>query len=188
MPWACRNCVGSIMGLDDIDAEATRQYADGMPLYMDRHDLSNTTAADVADAHLKDIDAEARFGVRYVTYWFDYDRQTAFCLADGPNRESVNAVHRASHGLVAHEIIEVDARNVEQFLGPVREHPPGDAYIDAAFRTIMFTDIEGSTGITRRLGDRGAMEVLRVHDRIVQSAIAANGGTEEAVRVFEVTA
>ncbi len=116
-----------------------------MPLYMDRHDLSNTTAADVADAHLKDIDAEARFGVRYVTYWFDYDRQTAFCLADGPNRESVNAVHRASHGLVAHEIIEVDARNVEQFLGPVREHPPGDAYIDAAFRTIMFTDIEGST-------------------------------------------
>jgi len=166
------------MGLNDIDAEATRQYAGGMPLYMDRHDLSNTTAADVADAHLKDIHAEARFGVRYVTYWFDYDRQTAFCLADGPNRESVTAVHRASHGLVAHEIIEVDARNVEQFMGPVREHPPGDAYIDAAFRTIMFTDIEGSTDITRRLGDRGAMEVLRVHDRIVRSALAANGGTE----------
>ena len=44
--------------------------------------------------------------------------------------------------------------------------------------TIMFTDIEGSTEMTERLGDRRAQEVLRVHNAIVREQVGAFGGFE----------
>lgn len=149
-----------------------------MPLYLDRHELSGATAADVAAAHVKDMAVQGQYGVQYLTYWFDYDRQRAFCLASGPDREAVIAVHRDSHGLVPSEVIEVDGVEVQRFLGKMEEHALGEAYVETAFRTILFTDIVGSTKLTQRLGDRGAMELVRVHDRIVRKAIDAHGGLE----------
>ena len=44
--------------------------------------------------------------------------------------------------------------------------------------TIMFSDIEGSTALTDRLGDRRWMELLGVHNRIVREAVTAHGGYE----------
>ena len=44
--------------------------------------------------------------------------------------------------------------------------------------TILFTDVEGSTALTQRLGDAGAREVMREHERIVREALAAHGGSE----------
>lgn len=149
-----------------------------MPLYLDRHELSDATAADVAAAHVKDLALQGQYGVQYLTYWFDYDRQRAFCLASGPDREAVIAVHRDSHGLVPSEVIEVDGDEVQRFLGRMQEHTLGEAYVETAFRTILFTDIVGSTKLTQKLGDRGAMELVRAHDRIVRRAIDTNGGLE----------
>ena len=149
-----------------------------MPLYMDRHELTGATAAEVAAAHVKDLQVQDRFGVRYLTYWFDYDRGRAFCLADGPNREAVENVHRSSHGLVAPDVIEVDGRSVARFLGPITDRAPGEAYVETAFRAILFTDMEGSTDLTQRLGDRGAMELVRTHDSVVRHSLSAHGGTE----------
>ena len=45
-----------------------------MPYYMDRHDLPGATAEDVAAAHVQDLATQDRFGVKYLSYWFDYDR------------------------------------------------------------------------------------------------------------------
>jgi class 3 adenylate cyclase len=149
-----------------------------MPYFMDRHELSGTTAADVASAHLRDLEVQDRYGVQYVNYWFDYDRQAAFCLARGPHREAVDAVHREAHGMVANEVIEVDYAAVEAFLGRVVGHPPGEAYVDSAFRAILFTDLEGSTRLTQALGDEGAMAIIRRHDAVVRAALAATGGVE----------
>ena len=42
--------------------------------------------------------------------------------------------------------------------------------------SFLFTDIEGSTSLLQRLGDRGYREVLDAHDRLLQSAFAAHGG------------
>jgi class 3 adenylate cyclase len=42
-----------------------------MPLYIDRHDLADATAADVAAAHMRDLEVQDGFGVRFVTYWFE---------------------------------------------------------------------------------------------------------------------
>jgi class 3 adenylate cyclase len=150
----------------------------GVPIYMDRHEFTGLTAEEAAAAHLRDLEVQGRFGVRFLTYWFDVERQTAFCLAIAPDKEAVEGVHRASHGFMAYQIIEVDLSMVERFMGGIVQHPPGEPYVDTAFRTILFTDIEGSTSLTQELGDARAMAVLRTHDAIVREAVAVNGGSE----------
>jgi class 3 adenylate cyclase len=145
---------------------------------MDRHEFSGLTASVAAEAHLQDLEIQAEFGVRFLTYWFDDQRQTAFCLADAPSADAVEAVHRASHGLAVFQIIEVDPGMVARFMGGITEHPPGEAYVETAFRTILFTDIVDSTSLTQRLGDARAMEVLRAHDEIVARALDRRGGSE----------
>jgi len=47
-----------------------------------------------------------------------------------------------------------------------------------AFRTILFTDVEGSTVLTDRLGDAKARELLREHERITREALKAHDGSE----------
>ena len=47
-----------------------------------------------------------------------------------------------------------------------------------AMRTILLTDVEGSTALTRRLGDAKARELLREHERMVREALKAHGGSE----------
>lgn len=42
--------------------------------------------------------------------------------------------------------------------------------------TIMFSDIEGSTELNHRMGDRGWVQVLARHDRILTKAIEAHAG------------
>jgi len=44
--------------------------------------------------------------------------------------------------------------------------------------TILFTDMEGSTVFTQRLGDAKAQEVVRTHNRIVRDALKACSGSE----------
>jgi class 3 adenylate cyclase len=43
---------------------------------------------------------------------------------------------------------------------------------------ILFTDMEGSTSLTQRVGDAKAQEVLRTHNRIVREALKAHDGSE----------
>jgi class 3 adenylate cyclase len=44
--------------------------------------------------------------------------------------------------------------------------------------TILFTDIEGSTALTQRLGDARARELMREHERLTREALKAHGGAE----------
>jgi class 3 adenylate cyclase len=44
--------------------------------------------------------------------------------------------------------------------------------------TLMFSDMEGFTAMTERLGDLGAREVIRDHNRIVREQVATHGGHE----------
>lgn len=149
-----------------------------MPLFMDRHDLAGATAADIAMDHIRDVEVQDRYGVRYVSYWFDYERQAAFCLVDSPSPQAAEAVHRESHGMLANQIIEVKPEQVRAYLGRARAAPLGEPYVETAFRSILFTDIEGSTALTQRLGDSKAMQVLRRHDDIVREALREAEGNE----------
>ena len=51
-------------------------------------------------------------------------------------------------------------------------------YVEAAFRTILFTDIVESTSMTQRLGDAGAMAMVRAHDEIVRGTLEHHRGSE----------
>lgn len=149
-----------------------------MPLYLDRHDLDGAGPADVAAAHQLDLEVQSKHGVRYLSYWFDYERQHAFCLVEAPSPDAAESVHREAHGMIPLDIIEVEQEQLDDFLATPPHFPPGEAYEASAFRTIFFTDIVGSTALTQRLGDSAAMAVLRRHDQAVRDSLRQWRGRE----------
>lgn len=82
-------------------SERKSRQAPTVGLVLDRHDAPGATAAEIAAAHDLDLAVQDKYGVRYVTYWLDEGDAAEFCLAEGPDRESLEAVHRDAHGLVA---------------------------------------------------------------------------------------
>ena len=79
-----------------------------MPLYMDvHHHVEGLTAEAVEGAHQRDLEVQAKYGVKYLKYWFDEATGKVFCLVEAPSKEAAEAVHREAHGLVADEITEV---------------------------------------------------------------------------------
>lgn len=148
-----------------------------MPLFMDRHDVPNATAQDVAAAHAADIAPGTRHGVQFLSYWFDPDLSSVFCFARADAPESVEAVHREAHGLIPNQIISVSEDNVLRFLGKIQE-PRDASQVTSAFRTILFTDLEGSTALLESMGEAAYMVVLTEHDLIIRKAIVSTGGRE----------
>ncbi|HWS48109.1 MAG TPA: nickel-binding protein [Acidimicrobiia bacterium] len=148
-------------------------------MFLDRHDAPGVSAQDLAEAHRQDVAVQDGHGVRYHTYWFDPANGSVFCLAEGPTREAVEAVHRDSHGLLAGTVLELDPMApLNAFLGEVPQHPVGTAYTAPAMRAIVFTDICGSVAQTHELGDDGHMALLREHDSIVRESLSAHAGRE----------
>jgi len=68
---------------------------------------------------------------------------------------------------------------IDEFLGEGEPSPAGaEAHAAGGLCTILFTDVEGSTALTERLGDAKARQVLRNHEHIVREALRAHGGAE----------
>jgi class 3 adenylate cyclase len=89
------------------------------------------------------------------------------------------AVLEGASGGYAVEDWEAVLAAVDDFLGEAEEAPAvAEPPAAGAFRTILFTDVEGSTALTERVGDAKAREVLRAHERIVREALQAHGGSE----------
>ena len=148
-----------------------------MPLFMDRHDVPGVTAEQVAQAHLADLDVGAKFGVQFLAYWFDAEQSQAFCLAKAPTADSLTVVHKATHGLIPNEIIGVSEDNVLRLLGRMSETGAETRAVNP-FRTILFTDLEGSTSILQAVGQAAFMVLLTEHDLIIRRALVASHGRE----------
>ncbi|MBI1816733.1 MAG: protein kinase [Deltaproteobacteria bacterium] len=69
--------------------------------------------------------------------------------------------------------IEVVAADVQRHRPDLRSVAASDGSV-----TLMFSDIEGSTVINERLGDRKWLDVLRAHNAIVREHVAAHNGVE----------
>ena len=158
-----------------------------MPLYMDIHKLEpGTTLEDVTKAHSADVETQKKYGVEYHKYWFNESAGKVFCICDAPNSEAAVRVHQEAHGLLAERIIEVEPDLAEAFLGGGEINPNGAAVVpgggtdarDPGIRTILFTDIVGSTALTQSVGDDAAMALIKMHDTIVRDALAEFGGRE----------
>lgn len=79
-----------------------------MPLYLDEHEhIPNLTADALAQAHARDVEVGAAYGVSYLRYWFDEATGKVFCLVDAPSADAAEDVHREAHGLLADRLVEV---------------------------------------------------------------------------------
>lgn len=154
-----------------------------MPIFMDVHpDLGDATPEDVAEAHRRDLAIQDQFGVQFLSYWVNGPDGKAFCLAESPDADSLVSCHKAAHGLMPHELIEVSAPMLSGFLGDTSKDADERAMVegdyDTGLRAIMFTDIEGSTDVSTKHGDATAVELVRRHDGIVRAALDGGDGRE----------
>jgi class 3 adenylate cyclase/pimeloyl-ACP methyl ester carboxylesterase len=69
---------------------------------------------------------------------------------------------------------------IDDFLGVAPSSPAARSGLSTApgLRTILFTDLEGHTGMMSRLGDVRGREVLREHERLTREALRHHGGSE----------
>jgi class 3 adenylate cyclase len=169
--------------MPDGDAEAIRQFNE-----MQRISASPENAAALLSA-MRDTDvSELLSQVRPPTL-------VVHCRGDAivpfeAGRELAAAIPGArflpldgrNHAILPHEpAAEALGKAVDEFLGEGEEGAPAapePSRQAGGLVTILFTDVEGSTALTQRLGDAKAQEVLRTHNRIVRDALKAHTGSE----------
>ncbi len=156
-----------------------------MPLYMDVHIVPGANARDVAEAHQMDLNIQEEYKCKAMTYWVDEGRETIFCLIEASEKNAVEQMHRAAHGLVPNKIIEVNSAVVESFLG--RIYDPADAEIsdsgmkifnDPSFRTLLVTTIIDPVLLQYKLGKEKANELLSNYSRVMRTNLALYDGRE----------
>ena len=86
----------------NADEAATR-------MFMDVHQLDSVTAEAVADAHLKDLAVQDKYGVNFIRYWVDEDNAKVYCLSEAHDAKAVSSAHTEAHGLVPQNVHEVTA-------------------------------------------------------------------------------
>ena len=91
--------------------------------------------------------------------------------------DRVKEVYQVAHGMLPSDIIPRDRVTVGMFLGRIVD-PAMSGEARYSFRVVMFTCMEGSTELTRRLCDARAMKLVREHDSIIRAALKACLGTE----------
>lgn len=157
-----------------------------MPIYMDRHIVPGIEAKHAAEAHREDLKIQHEFGCRCMTYWVDEERGSAFCLIDAPSKKAVRDMHAKAHGLVAHEIVQVNSHVVEAFMGRIND-PDGYCdpmdeelriFNDPAFRTILISAITNSRLLKHDLGKRKSEELLSLYHDIIREQLAIHEGSE----------
>jgi AraC-like DNA-binding protein len=171
-----------------------------MPLYMDRHNVPGLTLSDAAEAHLKDLEFQKDYGCFCITYWADEERGNVFCLIDSPNKQIVSELHQRAHGLIPHDIIEVDSNLVKSFLGRINDpessavNDPSDRMIinDPAFRYLLVADLKDRALFECLYGKDVAGKVIQNFNSLVQDAIQLHAGrlveNQEDVLISFVTA
>jgi hypothetical protein len=80
-----------------------------MPRFIDvhHHVQPGLDPESVTAMHAKDVAVQAKYGVRFLRYWYDPITGKVFCLSEAPDMEAVLAVHREAHGETSDEIFEV---------------------------------------------------------------------------------
>lgn len=157
-----------------------------MPIYMDSHIVPGVEAKHAAEAHKKDLGIQNQFGCRNMTYWVDEDRGRVFCLIDAPNEQAVRDMHNHSHGNVPHEIIPVNGKIVEAFLGRIADpetyfdsnHPDLKIFNDPAFRIILIIKTKDVRLLYYDLGESRAQQLCALYYETVREHIQKHEGSE----------
>jgi len=141
-----------------------------MPIFMDRHEVSDgVTAETLAEIHQEDLKIERDFNCRGFTYWYDGERKHVFCLIEAPNKEAIADMHRKAHGDVPNKIIEVNPSIVFSFLGRITDPEKAqdtelNIINDPAFRVIMV--IETSNYLNRIEANQYSIFTQKFHNSV----------------------
>lgn len=154
-----------------------------MPIYMDRHDIPGVTAKDVAEAHQEDLKIQNNYDCRALTYWFDEEKGMAFCLIEAPDKAAVQNLHNRAHGLIPNQIIEVEPKVVEAFLGRIKdpEEQGTDDHMpinDPAFRTIMVIDLDETVQVNSKVETKEAYNILKKIHKTIREELNEHKGLE----------
>ncbi len=156
-----------------------------MPIFMDVHNIPGVKAKEVAKAHELDLLNQTAHNCKCMTYWIDEQRESIFCLIEGPTKEAVEELHRKAHGILPSKIIEVDTNLVESFLG--RIYDPENAEItneglkvfhDPSFRVLMVTRVNDPLLLQEKIGKQEANDLLNKQNSIVTRLLKQFGGRE----------
>ncbi len=144
-----------------------------MPIFMDRHEVSESTTPEaLATIHQEDLKIEHEFGCRGFTYWYDEEKRHVFCLIEAPNKEAIIDMHRQAHGDVPNRVIEVNPNLVNSFLGRITDpekSPDSELNIinDPAFRVIMV--IETSNYLNRIEANQFSIFTQKFHNSVTKT-------------------
>jgi class 3 adenylate cyclase len=121
-------------------------------------------------------------------------RQPTLVLRNDPTFIPAQSCQRIAAKIRGAQFRQYSDPNYEQWAGLIREFvgisapsASADALAPEAtvkpaatggMVTILFTDIEGSTTLTQRVGDAAAQRVVRAHNTVVRDALRNNGGSE----------
>lgn len=157
-----------------------------MPIYMDLHIAPGISAKDAAEAHREDLKIQDEYGCRCMTYWVDEERGSAFCLIDAPNKQAVREMHDRAHGLIPHEIIQVNSNVVEAFLGRIQDPDTFDQlnrddlkiFNDPAFRVILVAQIEDVRLLKFKHGSAKSKQLISLYHETLSALLKKYEGRE----------
>jgi class 3 adenylate cyclase len=193
--WAASPVVQGVLAILDKDwdlftqtvAHAGLGWTESAPAQQYAAYMRECVSYDVAKATfaaLKDVDVDAELSsVRCPTLVL-HRRQAAFPPVD-VSRSLAARIPNARFGLfegtsLASFVGDVDSETgrIMEFLKGSEASSEAQASHAGTVRIILFTDVEGSTAITQRLGDARARELMREHEQITRDQLKAHGGTE----------
>ncbi len=155
-----------------------------MPIFMDRHEVKGVTAEKVAEVHQKDLQVQAKYECKGMTYWFDENSGLAFCLIEAPRMQAVIDMHNDAHGLVPNRVIQVDEDAVYSFLGRISDPFKGKraknhkVINESGNRTILHLEAKYPNGYFKNLKrDRYSSTVLKLN-KLSARIIKDSGGSK----------
>ena len=151
---------------------------------MDLHIAPGVTAKDVADAHAKDLHIQNEFGCNCMTYWIDESRGSIFCLIEAPTAEAVSELHKKSHGLVPHNVVEVNKELVDNFLGRLIDPKPEslaenklNAFSDSAFRILVSVHHKDNILLSHNLSKGYTSMLMTMLNQTIKNCSDKNKGS-----------
>ena len=113
---------------------------------MDFHELkefSENTLEELHQGHKLDLAVQAKYNVSYKHYYVCSENRKIFCVMEGPDKESCEAVHREAHGLIACNLVQVELNQYGLIMGFQKCDPAGmniheDGSRDSGLRTIIY--------------------------------------------------
>lgn len=92
-----------------LTVSAQTSHPGGRTLFLDMHQLTpgKINMKDVAEAQVKDLGVQKKYGVDILKYWIDEKRGQVFCLASAPDASSLKQTHAEAHGLIPSNIYPV---------------------------------------------------------------------------------